>query len=625
MDSKAQVKINYYALLAVTLAFFAFFMSALVSRSVFERLPHLEDEIAYLFQAKVFAGGQVVIEQPQPRQAFWQPFVVDHNESGNRFGKYTPGWSAVLALGVLMGQEWVINAFMAALTVALVYRFGKEVFNADVGIIAAILTAFSPAALLLNGTLMAHSAALFYTTLFMYAYWRLSRGNHALQWGAVAGMALGLLAASRPLTTVAVGLPFVVWSGARLLSVFFDKTYSHRTQYIAPLQKMFLPLLILSGVTLLLASSIPLFNYVATGDSSQNLYELVWEYDKVGFGECCGRNGHRIEKGFNHTRFDLSLTASDMFGWQFAPITPEMTAHLQNEADYFPASGYSFVLLPFGLITGLFAYGRGEKRQGSRQRLVFFILWTIIALAWVLFPNQLEREIAGSTLASWLNTTPDIVLDPTFSWLWFWVAMIILLAPLMFWVRWQHIPQIPYTWLLLSVVLGIVLVQMLYWIGSQRYSTRYYYEALTAAALLTALPLAWLASKFNRPLVIGVVLLVSIITVYHYSTPRIMALYRFNGISSELIDSVEARQIDDRPVLVFINGDASGDNRVRWRAYAALMAVTSPYLDSEIVGARDYGTTGMREQILAKFPDRQVIEVYAAGDDARFGDDAGSE
>src|SRR5688572_33255737 len=123
MNSKSQSKTNYYTLLAVALIFFAFFMSALVSRAVFERLPHLEDEIAYLFQAKVFAGGQLVIEQPQPRQAFWQPFVIDHNESGNRFGKYTPGWSAVLALGVLMGQAWVINGFMAALTVVLVYRF----------------------------------------------------------------------------------------------------------------------------------------------------------------------------------------------------------------------------------------------------------------------------------------------------------------------------------------------------------------------------------------------------------------------------------------------------------------------------------------------------------------------
>jgi 4-amino-4-deoxy-L-arabinose transferase-like glycosyltransferase len=625
MNHKSSLKIDYYMLLVIGLIFFTFFMSALVSRAVFERLPHLEDEIAYLFQAKVFAGGQLVVEQPQPRQAFWQPFVVDHNETGHRFGKYTPGWSAVLALGVLMGQEWVINAFMAALTVALVYRFGKEVFNTDVGIISAILTAFSPAALLLNGTLMAHSAALFYTTLFMYAYWRLSRGKHGLQWGAVAGVALGLLAASRPLTTVAIGLPFVVWSGARLLSAVFDKTHGNRTQYIASLQKIFLPLLMLSVCTMLLASSIPLFNYAATGDSSQNLYELVWEYDKVGFGECCGRNGHRIAKGFNHARFDLSLTASDLFGWQFAPIKPELTAHLQNEADYFPARGYSFLLLPFGLITGLFAYGRSEKRQDNRQRLVFFVVWTIVALAWVLFPLQLGREIAGKTLANWLNVVPEIVDDPTFSWLWFCAALTILLAPLLLWVRWQHIPQIPYTWLLLSIVLGIVLVQMLYWIGSQRYSTRYYYEALTAAALLSALPLGWLASKFKQTLVIGAVLLISIITLYHYSTPRIMALYRFNGISRDLIDGVEARQLDNRPVLVMINGDASGDNRVRWRAYASLMAVTSPYLDSEIVGARDYGTTGMREQILAQFPDRQVIEVFSAGDDAWFGDEASRE
>ena len=82
---------------ALLLVLFSFFMSALVSDRVFERLPHLEDEVAYLFQAKTYAGGHLVIDTPNPRRAYWQPFVLDQN--GVRFGKYTPGWPLILAPG----------------------------------------------------------------------------------------------------------------------------------------------------------------------------------------------------------------------------------------------------------------------------------------------------------------------------------------------------------------------------------------------------------------------------------------------------------------------------------------------------------------------------------------------
>ncbi|MFN8451381.1 MAG: glycosyltransferase family 39 protein [Anaerolineae bacterium] len=172
-----------HALVALALAFFAFLMSAEVSRTVFQRLPHLEDEVAYLYQARMYAGGNLVISSPDPRRAYWQPFLID--QDGLRFGKYTPGWSMQLAVGTLMGQEWVINAFFSALTVALVYRLGREIFDPDVGVIAAALTAFSPMALLLDGTLMGHTSALFAATLFFC--WRVERGRRARLWGAAAG------------------------------------------------------------------------------------------------------------------------------------------------------------------------------------------------------------------------------------------------------------------------------------------------------------------------------------------------------------------------------------------------------------------------------------------------------
>jgi len=645
--------VSYHQPLILLLVLFAFFMSALVSRSVFERLPHLEDEVAYLFQAKMATHGDLVIESPQPRRAFWQPFIIDRD--GQRFGKYPIGWPALLALGVAMGQTWVINAFFSALNVALVYQLGREVFNPDVGALAAMLTAFSPMALLLNGTLMGHTAALFFTTLFMYAYWRIERANKrkhsVLRWGIVAGISLGMMAIMRPLTAIGISAPFVLWSAFRLLRALmqtrkvplgvtfpliviggsatviallislliqlepiqhlylliarrlefalyvglvtsaliyipiliaiiftyavwrFEHSQSKQDrlrlgilagvslgimavtniQFAAIIAVLFLvwsvfrlrsefhpdvprfvntlrPLIALGVVAVLFALTIPLHSYLATGNPRLNLYTLVWDYDQVGFGECCGRNGHTLEKGIRQARFDLSLMAADLFGWQVQPLTPEMTTHLLNEADYWPGTGLSWILLPFGLLIGI------KKR---------------------------------------------------------------------------------WTWLLVGVTLALIGVHLAYWIGSQRYSTRYYFEALTALTLISALPLAWLVRRLPRiagPMVVyGGLLAALVYGMYAYSTPRINTLYRFNRVGQEQIAEVQARRFTDRPALVIING-----TDVRWRAFGSLMAVTSPYLDSDIVAAWNYGDDELHAELVALFPDREVIEMDAHENESTF-------
>jgi hypothetical protein len=514
-------------LLALVLVGFSFAMSALISRTVFERLPHLEDEVAYLYQARIFARGDLVIETPQPRRAYWQPFVVDHND--RRFGKYTPGWPALLSLGVLMGQPWVVNALLAGLTVALVYRLGREIFNAETGVIAGALTAFSPMALLLNGTLMGHTAALCFTTQLLYAYWRLEHGRAALKWGIVAGATLGLVVINRPLTAIGIAVPFVVWSIIRLLLPLVRRaTFESHAYFIAHVR----PLLALTSVTLLLSLVVPIFNKAATDNPTTNLYTLVWSYDKVGFGEGYGRNGHTLEKGIRHARFDLSLMAADLFGWQLGSITPELQEHLETEGDYWPVFGVSWILLPFGLWIG--------RKQ-----------------------------------------------------------------------RW--------TWLLAAVPVMLVMVHLAYWIGSQRYSTRYYFEGLSALSIISTIPLAWLWRKISIPwlkLLYSVAFIcVLIYILLNYTQPRLAPLYRFNQIGQPQIDAVLERREGDRPVLVLVTG-----SDVRWRAFGSLMAVTSPYLDSDIVVAWDNLTPGTRDAILARFPDRQVIEMDALVNQATFHD-----
>jgi hypothetical protein len=308
------------------------------------------------------------------------------------------------------------------------------------------------------------------------------------------------------------------------------------------------PYLALAAATLFIALAIPIYNMAATGSPTQNLYTLVWAYDQVGFGECCGRSGHTPEKGLLHVRYDLSLMAADLYGWQLqdiqnigghlsslwqsgelgTSITPELQEHLRTEGDTWPLTGISWILLPLGLLIG-------------------------------------------------------------------------------FRKRW--------TWLLTGAALGLIVAHLAYWIGSQRYSTRYYFEALTALSIISALPLVWLMRRIGRWPVYALLAVVLIYSLYVYSTPRIMALHGFNFINREILEGVEARRTGDEPVLVIVTG-----SDVRWRALGELMTVTSPYLDSDIVMAWDNLQPGVREAIVARFPDRPIIEMEAEGNEARFVD-----
>ncbi len=603
------------SVVVLLLAFFAFFMSALISQAVFERLPHLEDEVAYLYQARTYAGGHLVVPTPQPQRAYWQPFLVD--QGGLRFGKYTPGWSMQLALGVLMGQTWIINAFFSALTVALAYRLAREIFDSDVAVIAAALTAFSPMALLLDGTMMGHTSALFAATLFLYAYWRIERNRQkriwgSLVWGALAGMALGLLVANRPISGIAIATPLILWSVIRLVRSIWHSLRSRRADEtidrrrfrrggfatrpvpgpngnrnvpVVGFFRTLSPLIVLSVIALMIASSVLVNNYAAVGKPTTDLYTLVWSYDQIGFGPCCGRSGHTLEKGIRQARFDLSLTASDLFGWQIGSMMqadgtmkPDVKNHLLTQANYWLELGISWILLPFAFLV---AY---------RRKAIFIVIWVAVAYGLVRFALDYQ---GGSLMRS-----------PNFSWLWIGAALIWLYLPLFFWrdrVR-------AWTWILWSAAVGLVVMQMAYWIGSQLYSTRYFFEGLTGIAIISALPLAWLARHVSRPVIYGGLALALAYSLYFYSTPRISVLNGFNFISQAQIQAVNARRTTNKPVLVLVEGSS-----VRWRAFGSLMGVTSPYLNSDIVAAWNYtGTDGpVKQQILDRFPDREVIEMNA--------------
>jgi 4-amino-4-deoxy-L-arabinose transferase-like glycosyltransferase len=296
-DEKTHRRVRPRPILFICLA--ALLATAAVAALVFERLPHLEDEVAYLFQAKTLALGRLTVPSPEPEEAFWTPFVLDHQ--GQRFGKYAPGWPAVLALGVLWHAPWLVNPLLAALSLYLVYRLGQTLYDGATGLLAAVLGLVSPLFLVLGGSYLSHLASLTWLLLFSLWFFWTAQGRH---WGYAlgAGVALGAAFLTRPLTAVAYALPFVLYALAQMLR----RQQSHWPRYL---------LVAVTGGAL--AVLLPAYQWAVTGDPWLNPYVLWWPYDRLGFGAGIGAmpGGHSPYYAWINLRQDLSRTATDLLGW----------------------------------------------------------------------------------------------------------------------------------------------------------------------------------------------------------------------------------------------------------------------------------------------------------------------
>ena len=83
---------------------------------MFARAPHVEDELAYLFQARTIAAGRLLADVPAQPEFFDAPFLLIRE--GERFGKCTSGYPMVPALGARIGKPWLVNRVFGALSVA---------------------------------------------------------------------------------------------------------------------------------------------------------------------------------------------------------------------------------------------------------------------------------------------------------------------------------------------------------------------------------------------------------------------------------------------------------------------------------------------------------------------------
>ncbi|MCI0519642.1 MAG: glycosyltransferase family 39 protein [Chloroflexi bacterium] len=310
--------------LALMLVLLAVLAAYAVAEGVFERLAHIEDEIAYVWQAQAIAGGHLTLPSPPHPKSYLVPFVVDYN--GLRFGKYPLGWPALLGVGEFLGLRAWVNPLLAGLGVWLTYRLGKRLLGELAALLAALLLLTSPFFLLNSGSLLSHPLGLALTAVFALAWLDAWDENTPPRWLPLiaAALALGLLALTRPLTAVAVALPFAlhaVW-------LFFRRGREARLRLLA-----------FTAILALIALLHPLWQLAVTGDAGLNPYTLWWPYDKVGLGPGVGRaeGGHTLDQARINTRHSLWVGWHDLFGW----------------------GRFSWLFLPFGALSMLL------RRQGK--------------------------------------------------------------------------------------------------------------------------------------------------------------------------------------------------------------------------------------------------------------------
>ena len=283
---------------------------AAISLLGFSAVPHIADEIVYLFQAKIFAAGALWAPAPPEPEFFRHEHMIV--EGGHWFGKYPPLFPALLALGVLAGAPWIVNPVLGALTGYVIYLLARDLAGWRAALGAWLLTLSSPFFMIMGGTLMAHMTSALFTSLFLWLVLRaLARGSRLL--GVLAGACLGLALGTRPFVAF-----LAAWALA-IYGVFVWVRRAGRRRTVA-------------GVLVYVAAgALPLvlgfLGWNGLYDDSARLavgqYSSYDGHDRLGFGpdrgagwlETWGSWGHTPGKAFRSAHQYLEYTSRHLLGW----------------------------------------------------------------------------------------------------------------------------------------------------------------------------------------------------------------------------------------------------------------------------------------------------------------------
>lgn len=331
---------------------------------VYQRHPHVADEVVYVYQARYFAAGQAVMPPPPSVRGF----EVDLMEYLPRhwYSVTPPGWPAVLAVGVALRVPWLINPLLGGLNVVLSYLFLGELYSRRTARLIVLLLCFSPWQIFISMSYMNHALMM---TAELLAFWGIARARRSglARWALLAGAGVGLGSLIRPLD----GLIIAVLAGLWAIGIGGD-----RLKFTA-LAAFGL------GTALVGAATLP-YNWRLTGNpmSSPLMSYLDKRYspnaNAYGFGPDRGLGwatdaypGHTPFEAVINAQLNASCLNTDLFGWStgsLALIAICVFAGSLRRPDWLMVAVFAAVVLAYAPY-----WGTGGPDFGARYWYVVLI------------------------------------------------------------------------------------------------------------------------------------------------------------------------------------------------------------------------------------------------------------
>lgn len=357
----------------------ALVLYAVISQLVLSGKPLLIDEVVQVLQARWYADGQLWVPPSPLREFFSITHVVDMGE--RVYGQFPAGGPAMLAVGSLVGAEWIVGPAAGAVSVALFARLLDHLEPAETvrwrrG--ATVLFAVAPFGVFMFASHMNHATTLAWLLAAAVALAESLRERAPASWGLVAGIALGVAATIRPLDALAFAVPAAAWLLWRARDGRLGVTR-----------------LLLSGVGVAVPIALLMYvNLQTTGAPLHFGYDVLWGTNHaLGFHESPWGPAHTPARGLElvsiqFTRLSTYLFESPIPGVLLVAGGLWFASPLRALDRYLlAASG--------GVVLGYWAYWHDGFFLGPR---FYFALLPALVLWTARLPRALSRRTGPSSL-----------------------------------------------------------------------------------------------------------------------------------------------------------------------------------------------------------------------------------
>ena len=376
-----------------------FALSALVADQIFGRQSQLIDEMAQTIQARIFAGGHLTAPVPPLAEFFSTQHML--SVEGQVFSQFPPGGPAAIALGIVLGAEWLVAPLFGLVSVlafgAWLRRTGER---PGVALLALALFALGPMTFFMGGSRMNHVMTTTFTLLASLALVTAARsaGPRPLL-GFACGLCYGLAATFRPVDAAAFALPGAAW-----------------LMVLAARDRRRVLDLALSGVGVALPLGFMFwFNAQTTGDPTLFGYQMLWgKSHDLGFHPAPWGAPHTPARGLELVSIYFSQLQRHFLETPLPSLLPALGAlaltRRTSAADRYLLAGSAIVVAAY------FSYWHAGKFLGPR---FFFPLLPVCALWTARFPSLLREWLArrGTMESSTDGTAPGARIGlPALAW-----------------------------------------------------------------------------------------------------------------------------------------------------------------------------------------------------------------